>query len=274
MSENAYQFDIMNSIPCEFCQTLIDLQDYEEHARECVRRTDPFFNFYNSLPNLIDRIAQNLQNTSEGDPDYQEVDEEGIGAEYETNESIGHGIESEEEQIEDNIQPFDANEEHYEFFNDQQESSNNPPFQETSFNSVFMQIPSSVGPMIPDNVQAFLSNPLPVFMNSNPLHEDEGNPLISFEQLLEQHLSGDQTAENYNEFMNLAERIGTVKIGFNEETIKEKFRVVEKTDVCCICTEEKNKFLVSPCNHELCEECTMEWFKENKKCAHCQVEIE
>lgn len=273
MSENAYHFDIMNSIPCEFCQILIDLQDYEEHARECVRRRDPFFNFYNSLPNLIDRIAQNLQNTAEGDPDYEEA---GDGTEYETDEGISQEVETGEEQIEGNIQPFDANDTHYEFFNDQQVSHNigNPPFQETSLNSIFMQIPNSLSSMISDNIQTFLSNPLPVFMNSNPLHEDDGNPLISFEQLLEQRLSGDQTAQNYNEFMNLAERIGTVKIGLTEEIIKEKFRVVEKTDICCICTEEKNNFLVSPCKHELCEYCTMEWFKENKKCAHCQVEIE
>ena len=55
---------------------------------------------------------------------------------------------------------------------------------------------------------------------------------------------------------------------------QDQQEVIEKTDICCICTEEKDKFLVSPCNHELCEECTMEWFKENKKCPHCQVEIE
>ena len=42
---------------------------------------------------------------------------------------------------------------------------------------------------------------------------------------------------------------------------------------CSVCFG-KNWLLKTPCNHELCEECTMEWFKENKKCPHCQVEIE
>ena len=268
MSENAYEFNIMNSIPCEFCQTLIDLQDYEEHARECRRQSDPYFNFFSSLPNLIDRIADNLQNTPEGDPEYELEEEE----EEETLNDSNIAIETEQQDM-DNVQPFDVNGEQYEFFNDQENLADNAPVQETSLNSVFMQIPNSLGSMIPDNVQAFISNPIPIFMNNNSHDEENGNPLLSFEELLQQHI-GDQTAENYNEFMNLAERIGTVKIGLSEETIREKFKVVEKTDICCICTEEKDKFLVSPCNHELCEECTMEWFKDNKKCAHCQVEIE
>ena len=268
MSENAYEFNIMNSIPCEFCQTLIDLQDYEEHARECRRQSDPYFNFFSSLPNLIDRIADNLQNTAEGDPEYEVEEEE----EEEASNNNSITMETGQQNM-DNVQPFDVNGEQYEFFNDQENNADNLPVQETSLNSVFMQIPNSLGSMIPDNVQAFISNPLPVFMNSNSQDEENGNPLLTFEALLQQHI-GDQTAENYNEFMNLAERIGTVKIGLSEETINEKFKVIEKTDICCICTEEKDKFLVSPCNHELCEECTMEWFKENKKCPHCQVEIE
>ena len=268
MSENAYEFNIMNSIPCEFCQTLIDIQDYEEHARECRRQSDPYFNFFSSLPNLIDRIADNLQNTAEGDPEYEVEEEE----EEEPSNDYTITMEPEQQNM-DNVQPFDVNGEQYEFFNDQENNSDNLPVQETSLNSVFMQIPNSLGSTIPDNVQAFISNPLPIFMNSNSHDEENGNPLLTFEALLQQHI-GDQTAENYNEFMNLAERIGTVKIGLSEETIKEKFKVIEKTDICCICTEEKDKFLVSPCNHELCEECTMEWFKENKKCPHCQVEIE
>lgn len=261
MSENACEFNIMNSIPCEFCQTLVDIQDYEEHARDCRRYSDPYFNFFNSLPNLIDRIADNLQNTHDGEPEHEEP-------------SNNSNVSIEAEQIDiGNVQPFDVNDEQYEFFNHSENLENNIISQETSLDSVFMEIPNSLGSMVPDNIQTFLSNPIPVFMNSNPLDEENGNPLLSFEQLLQQHL-GDQTAENYNEFMNLAERIGTVKIGLSEETIREKFKVIEKTDMCCICTEEKNKFLVSPCNHELCEECTMEWFKDNKKCAHCQVEIE
>ena len=73
MNQNAYDF-IMNSIPCEFCQTLIDLQDYEEHARDCQRQRNSFFNLYNSIPNLIDRIADNLQITPDGDPDYAQGD--------------------------------------------------------------------------------------------------------------------------------------------------------------------------------------------------------
>lgn len=268
MSENAYEFNIMNSIPCEFCQTLIDLQDYEEHARECRRQSDPYFNFFSSLPNLIDRIADNLQNTAEGDLEYEVEEEE----EEEASNDYTINMETEEQNM-NNVQPFDVNGEQYEFFNDQENNADNVPVQETSLNSTFMQIPHSLGSMIPDNVQAFIANPLPIFMNSNSHDEENANPLLTFEALLQQHI-GDQTAENYNEFMNLAERIGTVKIGLSEETIKEKFKVIEKTDICCICTEEKDKFLVSPCNHELCEECTMEWFKENKKCPHCQLEIE
>ena len=133
-----------------------------------------------------------------------------------------------------------------------------------------MNIPNSIGSFIPDNIQMFLSTPLPVYINTS---NSEDNPLVSFEEMLQTHMI-DQTAENYNEYINLAEQIGKVKLGLPEEIISGKFKIHKKTDICCICTEEKNKFLVSPCNHELCDECTSTWYKDNKKCAHCQVEIE
>ena len=277
MSENAYKFNIMNSIPCEFCETLIDLQDYEEHTRDCRRQSDPFLNLYNLLPNLIDRMTENLLQRVEEDTNLtEEGSVEGV-------ESVDNA--SSESNVEENmvqIQPFDINEQSYEFFSNTQNEEENSAqnnIEETSIsNSIFMEIPNSVNSAIPnnipDNTQTFISNSLPFFINTNSINnQEEDNPLTSFQEILQAHL-GDQTAENYNEYMNLAQQIGTVKIGLKEEIIQDKFSVIEKKDLCCICTEEKHKFLVSPCNHELCEECTMTWYKDNKKCAHCQVEIE
>lgn len=247
MDENAYSFNIMNSIPCEFCHTLIDIQDYEEHVNECQRQRNSFLNVFTSMPNLIDRIADNLHNTAEGDPEYIEEESE-------------DEIEVEEVQAYDNQ---DTNQ--YEFFNTNIEAT-----EENGTNSLFMNIPNSFSSVIPNNVQMFLSNPLPLYINNN---QEENNPFMSFGDMIQSQI-GDQTAETYNEYLDLAEQIGKVKIGLSDELIKEKFTVCNKTDVCCICTEEKDKFLISPCNHKLCEECTHEWYKDNKKCAHCQVEIE
>ena len=253
MNENAYDFDVMNSIPCEFCNTLIDVQDYEEHARECRRYNNPNFSFYSSIPNfetLLEQISNGLGNTAEGDPDYAESEEE-------------------------EVQPFNAyDSEQYQFYNDTNDSNqeqinveSNTNFSETSF---INQFPSALHSILP-NIHTFITSSIPISINAN--ENLDAPPVISFEELIQSRI-GDQTAENYNEFMNLAQQIGKVKIGLSEEILENKFKTVEKTDICCICAEEKNTFMISPCNHELCKECTMVWYKDNKKCAHCQVEIE
>ena len=74
--------------------------------------------------------------------------------------------------------------------------------------------------------------------------------------------------------LNLGERIGKVKIGIPVEKLESQFIKIEKTDTCNVCMQEKTDFMESPCHHELCKECTYEWYKDNKKCAHCQTEIE
>lgn len=253
MSENTYDFDIMNSIPCEFCQTLIDIQDYDEHSRECRRHSNSHFNLYNSIPNfedLLEQISNGLGNTAEGDPDYAEPEE-------------------------DNIQPFNAYDSHqYQFYNNESNELNqeqNSELNENTTETTFVnQFPIGLQSILP-NIQTFITSSIPISINTS--ENSDVPPLISFEELI-QSRTGDQTAENYNEFMNLAQQIGKVKIGLSEETLENKFRTIEKTALCCICTEEKNEFMISPCNHELCKECTKVWYKDNKKCAHCQVEIE
>lgn len=249
MNENTYDFDIMNSIPCEFCQTLIDIQDYDEHSRECRRHSDPHFNLYNSIPNfedLLEQISNGLGNTAEGDPEYAEFDE-------------------------DEVQPFNVYDaEQYQFYNENDEEQHNELNQNIQDSSFINQFPSALQSIIP-NIQTFITSSIPISINEGD--NTDVPPLISFEELIQSRI-GDQTAENYNEFMNLAQQIGKVKIGLSEETLENKFRTIEKTDLCCICTEEKNVFMISPCNHELCKDCTKVWYKDNKKCPHCQVEIE
>jgi hypothetical protein len=256
MSENTYDFDIMNSIPCEFCNTLIDIQDYEEHARECRRNIEQHFNLYSIIPNfesLLEQISNGLGNTAEGDPDYAEPEEE-------------------------NIQPYNTyDSQQYHFYNDTNESNQEQINSESNDNdnlsgfSFMNELPNVLHSIIP-NIQTFISNSIPVSINSN--EASNAPPSISFEELLQSTHIGDQTAENYNEFMNLAQQIGKVKIGLSDEILENKFKISEKMDMCNICTVEKNIFMISPCNHELCKECTMLWYKDNKKCAHCQVEIE
>ena len=81
-----------------------------------------------------------------------------------------------------------------------------------------------------------------------------------------------QEVDDYTQLTNLSETIGNVEIGIDnpQEYFKKSVNIGFK---CPICYNECENTMITSCNHEICEECTKEWYSKNKKCVICMNEI-
>ena len=78
--------------------------------------------------------------------------------------------------------------------------------------------------------------------------------------------------DNYTELTNLSETIGNVEIGIDnpDEYFKKTVNIGFK---CPICYNICENTMITSCNHEICADCTKEWYSKNKKCVICMNEI-
>ena len=78
--------------------------------------------------------------------------------------------------------------------------------------------------------------------------------------------------DDYTELTNLSETIGNVEIGIDnpDEYFKKTVNIGFK---CPICYNTCENTMITSCNHEICADCTKEWYSKNKKCVICMNEI-
>lgn len=78
--------------------------------------------------------------------------------------------------------------------------------------------------------------------------------------------------DDYTELTNLSETIGNVEIGIDnpDEYFKKTVNIGFK---CPICYNICENTMITSCNHEICVDCTKEWYSKNKKCVICMNEI-
>ena len=78
--------------------------------------------------------------------------------------------------------------------------------------------------------------------------------------------------DDYTELTNLSETIGNVEIGIDnpDEYFKKTVNIGFK---CPICYNTCENTMITSCNHEICLDCTKEWYSKNKKCVICMNEI-
>jgi len=88
---------------------------------------------------------------------------------------------------------------------------------------------------------------------------------------------------DYEEMLELGERIGVVRRGFVESDIQKiKWEVagpeIEEEEVkCAICVEKlanEDMFLKLGCQHPYHKECIEVWFMRERKCPVCVKEVE
>ncbi len=78
--------------------------------------------------------------------------------------------------------------------------------------------------------------------------------------------------DSYTELTNLSQQIGNVELGI-EEPDKYFKKSVNIGFKCPICYSECENTMITECNHEICVDCTKEWYSKNKKCVICMNEI-
>lgn len=201
-----------NLIPCEFCNNLVNTEDYMDHVNNCYSQPNPmtFFDFLRNPP-------PNLQNIN---------------------------------------LPFPIQ------INNQGNSGNNNDNEDNS--------DTDDEENIVNNLNINLNGPN---FNVVEITDDSINDIFNILSSLGQNNIIQPNVNNYSDLTNLAEQIGDVEVGLEN---KEKY--LKKINIdnfkCPICFSESNTCIETICNHQLCEDCSNNWFVSNKKCPICNQELE
>jgi hypothetical protein len=99
--------------------------------------------------------------------------------------------------------------------------------------------------------------------------------------ILNNHFDDEFDQLSYEQLTALCDEIGYHKIGIKniDNVAPAIVRMKKGTDEerCPICLEDMHKALymriIKECQHEFCGECIEKWFKENKNCPICKLEI-
>ena len=247
MEINTSEFE--NLIPCELCNNLISFEDYQEHIQTCNRDLNFATTFTSHLP-FFHQLLQQLHTTNHSsqtqETSFQENNEESNGEESNGEEAYGEESNGEESNGEES-----NGEEAYDNLNGNEQIQ---LFSSNIVNNILSNF------QLNENVQHFITN--------EPIEYTFMNPIYNTNHNLEE-----EEDNTYETLLNLNNTLGKVKIGVSQN-ILETFENVIKEEKCLICFKTKEKFKKTPCNHMYCNECSQEWFSENKKCAFCMTELE
>jgi len=132
-----------------------------------------------------------------------------------------------------------------------------------------------------DNMDIDSDNDLPPLIDNDNDNDNEANNVMNiFMNIINSGIPG-VTANNliinpelddYTQLTNLSETIGNVEIGIEnpEDYFKKTVNIGFK---CPICYNICENTMITSCNHEICVDCTKEWYSKNKKCVICMNEI-
>ena len=116
-------------------------------------------------------------------------------------------------------------------------------------------------------------------LNEHGLNVDADNVMNIFMNILNSGISGSANniiinpeIDDYTELTNLSETIGNVEIGIENPDAYFK-KTVNIGFKCPICYNICENTMITSCNHEICADCTKEWYSKNKKCVICMNEI-
>ena len=238
---NAFRADEMEDmIPCEICGNLINYNDYSRHLERCYS----FTMTNNELNSNLNGAITNLQNILEN---FNPLNAEINVNDNEPGEEANAESNNMEVNSDDEIPPLISD-------NENNENNDNNELGPYIFNNV-------EEPEIGNILNAFITN----LANSGiPLNIDiqgVGGPVELGEE-----------GDTYTELTNLSRNIGNVEIGIDEpeDYFKKTVNIGFK---CPICYNNCDETMITECGHEICVNCTKEWYSRNKKCVVCMNEL-
>ena len=244
---NAFRADeLIDMIPCEICGNLINYNDYSRHIERCYS----FTTTNNELNSNLNSAIINLQNIMEN---FNPVIAENNGVEAENNgvEAENNGVEAENSDMD-----VDSDDELPPLISDNENNENNE-------NNV-------LGPYIFNNVEEpEIGNILNAFITNLA---NSGIPINIDIQGAGEQLGLGEGVDSYTELTNLSRNIGNVEIGIDEpeDYFKKTVNIGFK---CPICYNKCDETMITECGHEICVNCTKEWYSTNKKCVVCMNEL-
>ena len=238
---NAFTEDeFKDMIPCEICGELINYQNYSEHIERCFSFTSIEPNNLNIVGRL-DSVINNLQNI--------------------VNLNLPENSDNMEIDVVNNENTSDN------------EEDDIPPLEDVNGNIVNENnlinfIPLELNQNQNNGENNEVSDEIDNFMNSilNILNTGLNENINS------NFFSGTPINDDYTELTNLSREIGNVEIGIEnpDEYFKKTVNIGFK---CPICYNVCENTMITSCNHEICVDCTKEWYSKNKKCVICMNEL-
>lgn len=265
---------VIEGVPCELCNTLVNFEDYEDHLRRCM--ITRMFPSYNALMN--------------------EHNEE---EETNDNENINISQNNDEQQPRRILQ-LDLNDLSYfqeRFANLNLIITRNRQFISTSSNVNFPFInhtPTNSASASDSNNHADLHFDFNnLNFNSNVDGGEDADdatnipvfriPLAPFIQYAIISMSEPEEIDEYEFNTILENMIGKVRVGFDDITgvsteldREEISKLVECEEFCPVCRELftlESNVVKTTCRHCFCKECLSKWLYESKKCPYCMVEL-
>ena len=261
--------NLNNVIPCEFCQSLISIDEYVEHERQCLINFNisnfNSLNLYNNNINYLEPernsgysqnrlfeilfpsfpVVNNVDNNNENNDNVNNINNENDNNIHNINIENDDNVNNINNENGDNIN--NINNENDDSLNNINEESNYEIYNDetnTSFNNHIIQL--------------LVSN-LEVINNWN------------FNVINNQ--------ENENLF-DLSDRIGYVEKGIDDinevTTLLIDITKEERESIHCpICLESgQSKIRKTNCQHYFCDYCITNWLKKSKKCPCCMIDLE
>ena len=283
-NQNNYNHDedinmLDNNIPCEFCNQLVDFEEYGEHVENCLAIHDARIRRFNAMNNLINILNPiNFEYYNTNDNSERELSDEEIERINNTDEEVQSPSEDSNDSSNE-ISSNSSNQEQDQDNNqeDNQEDNDNSRYYTFNRNDIPFTLLSNSSSLLLNarlNINRFLNSNV----NLNNINLDNINNLSEYDfNLLIQQLLG-----------------GNVKVGVKD--IDKYIKIIDNDDLneddnCCICLENLkelyddnklndniNKKINIPvktiCNHIYCRECITKWLTDNKSCPVCNNRFE
>ena len=293
--------DLQNHIPCEFCNQLFHVNNYNQHVTSCLISQVPrsIINILNTnRVNSLSSSPNDLNNNYEDDSNDDYEDDSNDDYEDDSNNDYEDDLNNMAQNLDSNLNNNNdinninniSNDEHNfnannflnsnvdDNFNQTQEEDNNFEQRNMMSEDNTRRNINNLNFDINIDSQHTVSSILPIEEDLDMINEDNS--------LLESNLSRSQFGrvifsvineiiDNAYDPIEISNRLGVVEKGIDDiEEVSELIPICNEI-LCPICqTETKTNVRRTLCNHFFCDQCISRWLSKSKKCPSCMQDLE
>ena len=297
--ENNYNIDFTNLIPCEICDELINVEEYNDHISRCqimiergsVRTINS--EMINTLRNRLENIIRERNTNREQNSEEEQNTEEEIQIMDQNRDDDTRDDDTREDDTRDDDTRYDIErEENEENPNEQQPITNrilpnrilpNRTLLTEAISNIVSEISSSNSQtQIIEDFRNYFNNSN---VNSNIIINPFDNVIINsnnnFSQInnivtniINNNINEVEPPNNsYEELTQISNRVGIVSVGIDNIDDVSTPIISLKSEICPICIQKENNLRLTLCNHTFCDLCLQKWLKDNNKCPICMQNL-